>query len=105
MFFSLFNNVKKIKIMASKKYSLCLKKWWLKYKISSLAIGPFQVKSHVQSVHLIRVNNPEYQPHVTSGSRVPGCKNCVKNQIPFFLFLFEGPTSLRGHNKTLNTAS
>ena len=30
-----------------------------------------------QSVHPMRVHNPEYQPPVTSGSRVTGCANFV----------------------------
>ena len=30
-----------------------------------------------QSVHPMRVHNPEYQPLVTSGSRVIGCANFV----------------------------
>jgi hypothetical protein len=30
-----------------------------------------------QSVHSMRVHNPEYQPPVTSGSRVTGCANFV----------------------------
>ena len=31
-----------------------------------------------QSVHPMRFHNPEYQPPVTSGSRVIGCTNFVK---------------------------
>ena len=30
-----------------------------------------------QSIHPMRVHNPEYQPPVTSGSRVTGCTNLV----------------------------
>ena len=33
-----------------------------------------------QSVHPMRVHNPEYQPPVTSGSRVTGCANFVNKQ-------------------------
>ena len=33
-----------------------------------------------QSVHPKRVHNPEYQPPVTSGSRVTGCANFVNYQ-------------------------
>ena len=31
----------------------------------------------IQSVHPMRVHNPEYKPPVTSGSRVTGCVNFV----------------------------
>ena len=54
------------------------------------SIGSLHVKSHTsnaslpivfilstQSVHPMRVHNPEYQPPVTSGSRVTGCANFV----------------------------
>ena len=30
-----------------------------------------------QSVHPMRDHDPEYQPHVTSGSRVTGCANFI----------------------------
>ena len=39
-----------------------------------------------QSVHPMRVHNPEYQPPVTSGSRVTGCANFVYQS--FFSFSF-----------------
>ena len=35
-----------------------------------------------QSVHAMRVHNPEYQPPVTSGSSVTGCANLVNLQKP-----------------------
>ena len=55
-------------------------------------IGSFHVKSHTQKmdhfrlfsylVHPMRFHNPEYQPPVTSGSRVTGCTNFVNYQKP-----------------------
>ena len=40
------------------------------------------------SAHPMRFHNPEYQPPMTSGSRVKGCKNFVNFDYPFNELIF-----------------
>ena len=76
-----------------------------------------QILFYVQyaSIGPIRVYNPEYQPPVTSGSRVTGFTNFINQQKPqklqldinflfinlFLIFLLEGLTITSGYKKVV----
>ena len=50
--------------------------WDIPFEITHSKNGIFFIVI-TQSVHPMRVHNAEYQPPVTSGSRVTGCANFV----------------------------